>query len=34
MKKPKFLSLNKYNGNIRHDDIEDVKDWIQEEHFM
>ena len=34
MKKPKFLSLNKYNGNIRDDDIEDVKDWVQEEHFM
>ena len=35
MKKPKFLSLKKYNGNnIREDDIEDIKDWIQEEHFM
>lgn len=34
MKKPKFLSLKKYKGNIRDDDIEDVKDWIQEEHFM
>ena len=34
MKKPMFLSLQKYDGNIREDNIEDIKDWIQETHFM